>query len=382
MKRQKLLFVLIISLIFILSSCGRNENVVVQVDSGSLEIHYIDVGQGDSILILTETSSVLIDGGDRSYEEYLLEYLNSAGIEKFDYVVATHPHADHIGGLTAVINNFQVDNFMMPDKIATTTSFERMINALLDKNITIVEPVAGDEFFLNDLHFTVVAPNSKEYDNTNDYSIVLTLKHGENSFIFTGDAERVSEDEMLISYRNIRADVLKVGHHGSATSTSREFLEQVSPSIAVISVGAENTYNHPNDDVIELLLSEGVKVLRTDEYGNIIIRSDGINLTVETEYSFYKAPEKTVLKDGSDNKDPSVNDENSNNLPEKSIEPSLGEILYVDEGGNGLIKGNINRSGEKIYHMPNSTSYDRTIPELIFKSESEALEAGFRRALR
>lgn len=289
---MKKIILLMITLAIILSSCdllmeeidtflNTDSEVNVNLTEGELEIHYIDVGQGDSILIRNADHAVLIDGGDTAYREFLVKYLNNQGIKKFDYVVATHPHADHIGGLNVVIENFEVDKVIMPNKSATTVSFEKFIKAMNEKGVGAKEPIAGEKFSLGDLHFTVLAPNSKEYTNTNDYSVVLKLEHGENSFIFTGDAEKLSEKEILESGYNIKADVLKVGHHGSSTSTTESFLDEVDPIVAVISLGEGNSYNHPHRETIKLLNSRDIEILRTDEMGTIILKSDGKEIFIE-----------------------------------------------------------------------------------------------------
>ena len=250
----------------------------ISAQAGDVTVTFIDVGQGDSTLIQTETGAMLIDGGVRAAYEVISELLHSEGIYHLDYVVATHPHADHIGGLVPLIDNnngISIGTVIMPNVAHTTRTFENFLTALLKHDIHVAEPYPGKLLELDDVVFTIVAPNSSVYDNLNNYSIVLIMDHGDNSFIFTGDAEHESELEIIAAFDDISADVLRVGHHGSRTSTSTEFLDAISPSYAVISAGEGNQYGHPHDVVIERLTERGIHILLTYEHGNISIVSDG-----------------------------------------------------------------------------------------------------------
>lgn len=245
-----------------------------------LVAHFIDVGQGDATLIQTSGGNALIDGGDRRAADAFTRYLRDAGVSSIAYVIATHPHADHIAGLVNVLYEFEVGAVIMPRVAHTTVTFERLLDAIEEKNIPVIEPVPGATFRLGDAVLTIVAPNSGGHRNLNNYSVSALVTYGATSFLFTGDAEVESEDEMLANGLDLSAQVLHVGHHGSRTSTTEAFLQAVSPKIAVISVGASNSFGHPNAEVVQRLESSGARVYRTDMHGTIVIASDGSALTV------------------------------------------------------------------------------------------------------
>jgi|LSQX01.1.fsa_nt_gb beta-lactamase superfamily II metal-dependent hydrolase len=243
-----------------------------------LEVHFIDVGQGDSILIKQGRHNMLIDAGDNKYEKTVVAYLKDKGIVKLDYVVGTHPHADHIGGLDAVIDNFEIGKVIIPKVTHTSKTYEDVLLAVKNKNLKITVPNVGDAYGLGDSYFTIVAPNSDKYSSLNNYSVVIYMKFEETSFLFTGDAETLSEKEILAKGQNIKADILKVGHHGSDTSSSVEFLDKVNPDYAIIQVGEDNKYGHPHAEIIEKLNSKGIKIYRNDLNGDIVAISDGQNI--------------------------------------------------------------------------------------------------------
>jgi len=241
-------------------------------------VHFIDVGQGDAVLIQTTEGHVLIDGGDNHMGEHVVQYLRNAGVREISYVIATHPHADHIGGLIDVLRTFPVGTLIMPPVAHTTRTFERFLDAIEENNIPLKEPIAGSTFSVGDAVFTIIAPNSSGHSNLNNYSVSLRMALGETSFIFTGDAEVQSETEMILAGHILSSDVLHVGHHGSSTSTTQAFFEAVDPAIAVIQLGRDNTYGHPHREVRERLAD--VRVYRTDEHGHIILMTDGEEITV------------------------------------------------------------------------------------------------------
>ena len=254
--------------------------------SGTLEVYFFDVGQGDSELIrLPGGENILIDAGTSSTEDELVGELRSLGAETLDLVVATHPHADHIGGMAAVIDAFDVRQVVMPriseSDTPTTKTYENLLQSIADKGLTITPAEPGDELLSSGgAVLTVLAPNGEDYGDLNNYSVVLRLTYGEDSFLFTGDAEEASEEEMLSLDWPLTATVLKCGHHGSESSTSPAFLDGVSPQYAVISCGVDNDYGHPDAVTLEKLEAAGAEVFRTDLQGTILASTDGSGVTM------------------------------------------------------------------------------------------------------
>ncbi len=248
-----------------------------------LQVHFIDVGQGDSILIKDDTFAVLIDAGPNSSEEKLLSYLKDEGIKKLDCLVLTHPHEDHIGGADLIIDSIKIDSLLMSDCTQSSAAFENLLDSVENNNLTITIPLSGDKFSLGKLDFTVLAPNSESYEETNNYSIVLKLDYGDTSFIFTGDAETLSEEEILKKFdeSELKCDVLKAGHHGSFTSNSKDFVKTLSPEYAVVSCEIDNSYGHPHKEVLALFDENNIKVYRTDLDSSIVFVTDGNIISVK-----------------------------------------------------------------------------------------------------
>lgn len=252
-----------------------------------LSVHYIDVGQGDSIYITSGDEGMLIDCGESGDTDRVISYLDNMGVSKINYVVGTHPHSDHMGGMSKIVEHFEIGEMIIPhiddSDTPTTKYFERFLNACAEKNLSLTEAELGRNITLGDAELKIIAPNSLDYSNINNYSIGLIMHHGENSFIFTGDAEKLAEEEMIEKNLLEDIDVYKVGHHGSDTSSSMDFLNVIKPDYAVISCGEGNSYGHPNDITIENLSKFTDKIYRTDLMGTIVFTSDGKSLDVKTE---------------------------------------------------------------------------------------------------
>lgn len=254
---------------------NNNASDVPEPATDNFKVHFLDVGQGESILIQTANHAILVDGGSASASQTVIDYIKSQGINKLDAVIATHPHQDHIGGLVSVIKTFPVERFYMPNKAHTTQTFANLIEAVNQSGAKRIQAKAGVSFEFDDAKAEFLAPNSANYDSLNDYSAVLKITHGQNSFLLTGDAERVSEQEMLDAGYDLKATVLKAGNHGSNTSTTDAFLKAVSPDCAVISCGKDNEYGLPHQEVLSRLAAAGVGICRTDQLGTILATSDG-----------------------------------------------------------------------------------------------------------
>ena len=248
----------------------------------AFQVSFVDVGQGDATIIQAGSHSMLIDAGTNASTNALINTIKSDGINNFDVVVGTHPHEDHIGGMDAVINRFGVAAIYMPAVSSGTKTFDDVLQAVRKKGLTVSSPVPGSRFNLGTATCTILAPNGRSYDDLNSYSIIMRISYGTTDFLFTGDAQTDSEKEMLAKGYNLKADVLKVGHHGSSSSTSPEFLKAVSPQYGVIMVGLGNDYGHPHQVTLDKLKGAAVKVYRTDLNGGITFTSDGQKLSVKT----------------------------------------------------------------------------------------------------
>lgn len=251
----------------------------IRQNGSDMEVHFIDVGQGDSTLIKAGDHAMLIDAGDNSEGTAVQSYLNSQNVEKLDYVIGTHPDADHIGGLDVVVYKFDCKEVFMPDVTSDTRTYEDVVQALKSKNQKAQVPKLGKTYSLGDASFTIVAPVKEYGDETNNWSIGIVLQYGENRFVFTGDAEKQAEEDILDTGEDISADVYKVSHHGSKTGSSDDFLDKVNPTYAVISCGEGNKYGHPSAQTLNNFRSRGIKTFRTDNQGTIVAYSDGNNIT-------------------------------------------------------------------------------------------------------
>ena len=260
---------------------NTNEKTVSTLKTNSnLEVYYFDVGQADSILIRENDNNILIDAGNNEDGEKLVNYLkNDLNIEKFNMVVGTHPHEDHIGGLDNVIDSFDINTILMPNATSTSKTFENVLDSIEKKDYKITVPKINEEFNYNNINIKVLYTGTDEKD-LNNTSIVLKLTYQNNKFLFMGDATSKVEKKLL--NEDIKSDVLKIGHHGSEYSTTKNFLDKVNPQYAIIEVGKNNTYKHPKEITLDKLNKKNIKIYRTDIDGTIKVASDGNNLKFET----------------------------------------------------------------------------------------------------
>lgn len=249
---------------------GTSQPAKVQ---GQARVHFIDVGQGDSILIDVDGHYALIDAGERDQGKKVVSYLRKQGVQDLEYVIASHPHSDHIGGMVDVIHAFKIHHIILPNVIHTTRTFEDFIDAIQEYNIDAIKAKPGASYQLGAAQLDIKGPKWVDSENLNNSSVVAKLTYGETAFLFPGDAE-VEEETSLLG-NDLAADVLKVGHHGSTSSTSPDFFSQVNPKACVISCGKDNPYGHPHAEILQFLREAGVDIYRTDQEGTIVAGSDG-----------------------------------------------------------------------------------------------------------
>ena len=242
---------------------------------GTLEVHCIDVGQGDSTLIAGESQIMLIDAAEREFSDEICQYLTQLGVKKIDFLVATHPHDDHIGGMADVMAQFSIGCLVLTDEPATTNAYENMIASAQEYNIPTLIPEVGDTIPFADAKCTVLGPLSMDKNNSNNNSMILKITYGENRFLFMGDAEKQEERELVDGWSDLSADFLRTGHHGSDTSSQEFFLARVMPAYAVISCGIDNQFNHPSPEALDRLNAWCSEIFRTDLEGTVVVVSDG-----------------------------------------------------------------------------------------------------------
>ena len=314
-RKSKLLIVLALSLLIAnLLPFGYAQSATT-----TLKVHYIDVGESDCTLIQYGSKYMMIDAGDTDDTDTVLDYLEDKKVKKLEYLILTHPHADHIGSAADVIKEYSIGKIIMPAKEHTTKTYEEVLNAIKDKKLKITKPIVGDSYNLGTAKFTILAPNNYDYgSNINDYSIGIKLTYNKTKFVFIGDCETDAISDILDNKIDLSADVYQCGHHGSDTSTTEDLLKAINPKYAIISVG-KNSYGHPTDSTLKLLSDNKIKTYRTDESGTIVVTSTGKKISINAEEFKYKSTT-------SDTKD-------SNNA-DKDTSNSNVTYVYVTETGS------------------------------------------------
>lgn len=286
MKQMKKFTALLLLLSLLLCGCAEVEvpqtTTAAPVTGDGLTVHFIDVGQADCALLECGGEYMIIDGGNKEDGQLVVSYLEQQGVEELSAVVCTHAHEDHVGGLPSVLAVYPTEAVYAPTKTYSSNIFDDFVYYTDQQGLEITIPQPGDEFTLGGAEITVLGP-VKSYADPNDTSIVLRVDYGESAFLFTGDMETTAENDMLDYWSGnsgiFSVDVLKVGHHGSNTSTGYRFLYEVDPTYGVISVGEGNSYGHPHDEPMSRLKDAGVTLFRTDELGHVIASTDGTEIT-------------------------------------------------------------------------------------------------------
>lgn len=336
--KQFILPIIVLSLL-VLSGCSKIETAPLKsstVPKGILQVHFLDVGQADSALIISSSGeSILIDGGNNDDGPEVVSYLKSYGVKELSAIVATHPHEDHIGGLDSVLQSIPTKSVYMPNASAKSKTFEDFIAAVNSSGAKKVQAKAGVSLNTSDITGLFLAPNNNSYEELNNYSAVLKVTYGKVSFLFEGDAEDISEAEMLQNGQNLKSTVLKVGHHGSQSSTTDGFLKAVSPKYAIISVGADNDYGHPTPVTLDRLAKAGVEVYRTDQSGTIVVTTDGESVEINKKASIQPNPPVTNSAKASELGAPTVS--TSQGTVELSTIDLTGEVVTITNSSNTAV---------------------------------------------
>ena len=320
---------------------SKAENTKVENSETELNVHFLDVGQGDAVLISCDDAYMLIDAGDNDKGTLVQNYLNKQGVEHLDYIIGTHPDADHIGGMDVILYKFDCGTVMMPEVTNDTATYRDVIDTMKEKGYQNTAPVVGDSYSLGSAQFTILGPTDT-YEDTNNNSIVLLLTHGDNKFLFVGDAEEKAEEDILAEGVSVKADVLKVGHHGSRTASSEAFLQAVEPTYAVISCGQDNSYGHPHAETLNTLRSMGVKVFRTDEQGTVTATSDGHEISWNCAPSTtWKAGENVQSSTGTDQKKSNTanSKKNLSDTTNSSVQPAASQSSGTQTGADSQSSG-------------------------------------------
>ena len=274
------------------SQQNQTPPIHIEAPEGSLLLTMIDCGQADSFLFQQGEYTALVDCGTRSTGDDVVKYLKSIGIEKIDILIGTHPHDDHMGGMYDVITNFEIGKIVMP-KIktgeVTTNWYIKLIEEIKSAKHTVEYPTVGDVYVLGEATMTVIGPLSDPDDNLNNYSIVMKVTYGEMDVLMTGDAEKEVEEDILNSGVNINAEILKVGHHGSNTSSTEDFLDAIDPDYALISCKVGNKHDHPTENTMNKLKERNIEVYRTDESGTVVVTITADTITFDTDPNDYKS---------------------------------------------------------------------------------------------
>ena len=367
MKKQNRFVTFILSVLLALTLVLPGSAVTANADGqGNMAVHFIDVGQGLAILVQSGGENFLYDGGNRSHADEVVQYLKNQQVETINYMISSHYDEDHLGGLVKCLDNFEVEHVLGSDYVHTSDLFNTFMNTATAHAIIVEYPSVGDTYEFGTGSFTVMAPDGIS-QNSNDNSVVIRLVNGNNSFMFMGDAEETSEQDMISTGMNLDCDVLSLGHHGSASSTSWDLLEAASPSWAVISCGLNNSYGHPAAETMGKLSDMDIPVFRTDDQGTVIALSDGNTISWNQEpcNDYTSGSEKQSTDSSADQSEQDTNDA-------AATESYAAETDTSDTQGRMVW---ISATGSKYHSIPDcgNMNPDKATQE----TESQALSQGY-----
>ena len=367
MKKQNKFMTFILSMLLALTLVLPGNAVTAKADGqGDMAVHFIDVGQGLAILVQSGGENLLYDGGNRSHADEVVQYLKNQQVETINYMISSHYDEDHLGGLVKCLDTFEVEHVLGSDYVHTSELFNTFMNTATAHAIIVEYPSVGDTYEFGTGSFTVMAPDGIS-QNSNDNSVVIRLVNGNNSFMFMGDAEETSEQDMISTGMNLDCDVLSLGHHGSASSTSWDLLEATSPSWAVISCGLNNTYGHPAAETMGKLSDMDIPVFRTDDQGTVIALSDGntISWTQEPCNDYTSGSEKQSTDSSADQSEQYTNDA-------AATESYAAETDTSDTQGRMVW---ISAAGSKYHSIPDCGNMNPN--KATQETESQALSQGY-----
>ena len=374
MKKQRKIYTFLLSLLLAFSLLLPGSIVPVEAAGGDMAVHFIDVGQGLAILVQSGGENLLYDGGNRSHADEVVQYLKNQEVETIDYMISSHYDEDHLGGLVKCLDNFEVDHVLGSDYVHTSDLFNTFMNTATANAITVEYPAVGDTYEFGTGSFTVMAPSGIS-KNSNDNSVVIRLVNGDNSFMFMGDAEETSEQDMISTGMNLDCDVLCLGHHGSASSTSWDLLEASTPSWAVVSCGKGNSYGHPTAETMGKLSDMDIPVFRTDDQGTVFAVSDGSTISWNQEpcNDYSSGDESTGSSSGSSDASTGSGVRYSGWSDSSQISDNSTETADTTDTQGAMVW--ISATGSKYHSIPNcgNMNPDNARQE----SESQALSEGY-----
>ena len=343
---------------------------IVEEPQYNMTVHFLDVGQGLSILAQSDDQTLIYDGGDSDKSSFVVAYLKEQGVTDIDYLISSHYDSDHVNGLIGCLNAFDVENVICSDYVHDSDTYQSFISTAQSKGLELQHPAVGTAFTFGTGSFEILAPAQIDQNDSNNNSVAIKLTNGDNSFIFTGDAESSSESAMCASGINLDCDVLVPGHHGSATATSWEFLESTVPEYAVISCGVDNQYGHPDKDTMDKLQSMDIQVYRTDKQGTITVTSDGTNLTWSTDPCNDYTP-GAIEDTGTQPQEPAQDTQSQQVTQSEQTTPSASQTVEEVPGSTEQVW--VSATGSKYHNKPDCGNMNPDNARQMTRAEAEAM---------